>query len=112
MRRRMQRNAGLTALAASRYSGFSLVEVICAMLILGIGLVGLIEGVTVALKTSKDSELHTTAALIAGGRIELLRAEGYLYEGEEEGDCGDDKQIGSDGAGDKGDSKSEPPHGN
>jgi prepilin-type N-terminal cleavage/methylation domain-containing protein len=64
--------------------GFSLIEVMCAILILGIGFVGLTHGITSALISSKESELQTTAALIAAGRIELLRADSFLMEGEDE----------------------------
>jgi prepilin-type N-terminal cleavage/methylation domain-containing protein len=70
-------------------AGFSLVEVICAILILGIALVGLTMGVTTALSSSKESELQTTAALLAAGQIELLRADGFLADGTDEGDCGE-----------------------
>ena len=70
-------------------SGFSLVEVMCAILILGIALAGLTQGVTTALTSSKESELQTTAALYAAGQIESLRAEGYLSDGETQGDCGE-----------------------
>jgi type IV pilus modification protein PilV len=66
--------------------GFSLIEVLCAILILGIGIVGLTRGLTTALSSSKESELQTTAALMAAGRIETLRAEGDLADGSEEGD--------------------------
>ena len=72
-----------------RQAGFSLVDVMCAILILGIGLVGLTQGVTTALKSSKEAERQTTAALIAAGRIETLRAEGYLTNGEEQGEAGE-----------------------
>ena len=65
-------------------AGFSLVEVVCAILVLGVGLVGLTQGVTTALSSSKDSEVQTAAALLAAGQIETLRAEGYLTEGEKE----------------------------
>jgi len=68
-------------------SGFSLVEVMCAILILGIGLFGLTEGITAALKSSKESEVQTAAALIAAGQIETLRAEGYVIDGDTDGDC-------------------------
>ena len=70
-------------------SGFSLLEVMCAILILGIALAGLTQGVTTALTSSKESELQTTAALFAAGLIETLRAEGYLSDGVTEGDCGE-----------------------
>ena len=73
--------------ALRRNSGFSLVEVMCAILILGIALAGLTQGVTTALESSKESELQTTAALIAAGLIETLRAEEYLSDGTTEGDC-------------------------
>jgi prepilin-type N-terminal cleavage/methylation domain-containing protein len=76
-----------------RNSGFSLVEVMCAILILGIALAGLTQGVTTALTSSKESELQTTAALFAAGLIETLRAEGYLTDGVTEGDCGEDLSM-------------------
>ena len=61
----------------------------CAILILGVALAGLTQGVTTALSSSKESELQTTAALIAAGRIETLRAEGDFRDGVSEGDCGE-----------------------
>ena len=71
-------------------SGFSLVEVLCAILILGVGLVGLVQGLTTALSSSKEAELQTTAALFAAGQIETLRADGFVIEGETDGTCGRD----------------------
>jgi len=70
--------------------GFSLVEVLCAILILGVGLVGLMQGVTTALSSSKEAEIQTTAALFAAGQMETLRADGFLIEGETDGTCGPD----------------------
>ena len=67
-------------------AGFSLIEVMCAILILGVGLVGLTQGITTALSSSKDSEVQSAAALLASGQIETLRAEGYLIAGESEGE--------------------------
>lgn len=72
----------------SRATGFSLVEVLCAILILGVALTGLVQGVTTGLSSSKDSELQTVAALFAAGQVETLRAEGDLRDGTTEGDCG------------------------
>jgi prepilin-type N-terminal cleavage/methylation domain-containing protein len=69
-------------------AGFSLVEVMIAIVILGIALVGLTQGITTALASSKESELQTTAALFAAGQIELLRAEKDLADGTTDGDCG------------------------
>jgi prepilin-type N-terminal cleavage/methylation domain-containing protein len=68
--------------------GFSLVEVMVAILILGIALVGLTQGITTALDSSKESELQTVAALFAAGQIEMLRAEKDLTDGTTDGDCG------------------------
>lgn len=69
-----------------RTAGFSLIEVLTAVAILGIALVGLTQGLTTGLAASKDSELQSTAALIAAGRIELLRADGFLEAGTDEGE--------------------------
>lgn len=69
-------------------SGFSLIEVMVAILILGIALAGLTHGITTALGSSKDSEWQTTAMLFAQGKIEALRALATLEDGEDEGDCG------------------------
>ncbi len=69
-----------------RIAGFSLVEVMCAILILGIGLVGLTQGLSTALVSNKEAELQTQAAQLAAGQIELLRAEPYLTAGSQEGE--------------------------
>ncbi len=69
-------------------SGFSLVEVLCAILILGVGLAGLTEGIVEALRSTKEAQLQTAAVLFAEAQVELLRAEGYLAEGSTEGECG------------------------
>jgi prepilin-type N-terminal cleavage/methylation domain-containing protein len=79
--------------AARRNSGFSLVEVMCAILILGIALVGLTQGVTLALMSSKESELQTTASLFAAGLIESLRAEPDFTDGTTDGDCGENLAL-------------------
>jgi general secretion pathway protein I len=71
-------------------AGFSLIEVILAVLILGVALVGLTEGVTSALTSSKTSETQTTAAMLAASQIETLRAAGSYMDGETEGDFGDE----------------------
>jgi prepilin-type N-terminal cleavage/methylation domain-containing protein len=72
----------------NRNAGFSLIEVMVAVLILGVALVGLTQGITAALVSSKESELQTTAALIAAGQIEELRAGGFITEGTTEGEGG------------------------
>ncbi len=69
-------------------AAFSLIEVMVAILILGIALTGLVHGITTALASSKESELQTVAALFAQGKIEELRAAQILDNGDENGDCG------------------------
>jgi type IV pilus modification protein PilV len=70
----------------SRRSGFSLIEVLCAVLILGIAIVGLTQGLTTALGSNKEAEIQSAAALLAAEQIEILRADGYILEGETEGE--------------------------
>lgn len=75
-------------ISTPRNAGFSLVEVMCAILILGIAMVGLTLGITTALSSNKESELQTTAALLAAGQIELLQADNLLTDGVQAGDFG------------------------
>ena len=78
----------------NKHGGFSLVEVMVAILILGIALVGLVEGVNTALLSNKDSEAQTSAALLAAGQIEALRADASgIEDGEKEGDFGDELPL-------------------
>jgi len=60
--------------------------VMVAILILGVGIAGLTQGITTGLASSKESGLQTTAALLAAGWIEEYRADGYVIEGEDEGE--------------------------
>ncbi len=74
-----------------KHGGFSLVEVMVAIMILGIALVGLVQGVNTALVSSKESEVQTAAALLAAGQIESLRADALgIEDGETEGEAGDE----------------------
>ena len=71
----------------------SLVEVMIAIVILAVAVVGLTQGFTTALASSKDSEQQTTAALFAAGQIESLRASTGLTDETTEGDCGDELPL-------------------
>jgi prepilin-type N-terminal cleavage/methylation domain-containing protein len=73
--------------------GFSLVEVIVAVAILSIALVGLAHGISTALGSNKESELQTTAAMYASGVIENLRAAGGITDGQSQGDCGEELPL-------------------
>ena len=79
--------------AHTNQAGFSLIEVMVAILILGIALAGLTHGITTALGSSKESEWQTTAALFAQGKIETVRAEGGIKDGEDDGECGPGLKI-------------------
>ena len=72
----------------TRAPGFTLIEVIVAVAILSIAMIGLVHGISTALASSKDAELQTTASMYAAGLIENLRAEGDIIDGQTEGDCG------------------------
>ncbi len=76
-----------------RQSAFSLIEVMVAIMILGIGLAGLVHGITTALVSSKEAETQSVAAHLAAGQIELLRADGYILEGETSGQFDGDLAV-------------------
>ena len=65
----------------------------CAVLILGVALAGLTEGINMALISCKESELQATAAHVAAGQIELLRADKIITDGQTEGECGTDLPL-------------------
>jgi len=69
-------------------TGFSLIEVMCAVLIMAVALVGMTHGITTALSSTKDSEVQTGLVLLAAGQMETLRAGGDLTDGTTEGDFG------------------------
>ncbi len=87
MRMRSLTFIGRGGRAFARCGGFSLLEVLCAVAILAIALVGLTQGLTTALHNNKDSELQSNAILFASGLIETLRAEGGLTDGTTDGPC-------------------------
>ena len=72
----------------SRRAGFSLVEALVSLLILGMGIVGISQGLTLSYGSSRAAESRTAAALLASARLELIRAEGMILAGEDEGDFG------------------------
>ncbi len=74
----------------SKRSGFSLIEVLVAVVLLSLGLVGIMEGITLTLASSRDEQLHTVAVMLAEGHLEQLRTDGFLFEGEDDGDFGTD----------------------
>ena len=75
--------------SAHSLAGFSLIETLCAVLVLAVALIGMVQAITAALGSTKDSELQTVAALFAAGQVETIRAEGDLRDGTTEGECGE-----------------------
>jgi prepilin-type N-terminal cleavage/methylation domain-containing protein len=73
--------------------GFSLIEVMVAVLILGVSLVGLVHGINTALMSGKEAEMQSQAALLAAAQIEELRADGYYVEGETTGEFAGDLSV-------------------
>lgn len=86
--RQSGKQCGSESRAPGAGAGFSLVEVLCAILILGVALVGLTQAITTALGSGKESELQTTAALLAAGKLEELRADGLILNGVTDGEFG------------------------
>jgi prepilin-type N-terminal cleavage/methylation domain-containing protein len=72
------------------HAGFSLIEVMVAIMIMGVALVALTRGMTTALASTKDSEVQTTIVGLAAGQIETVRASAVLTDETTEGDFGDD----------------------
>ena len=68
--------------------GFSLVEILCAIMFMGVALVALTRGMTTALSSSKDAEVQTTVVNLAAGQLETLRATSLLTDETTEGDFG------------------------
>jgi prepilin-type N-terminal cleavage/methylation domain-containing protein len=75
--------------ARRHHGGFTLIEVMCAILIMGVALVGLTRGITTALGSSKDSEVETVVVGLAASQIETLRASSVLTDDTTEGDFGE-----------------------
>jgi prepilin-type N-terminal cleavage/methylation domain-containing protein len=62
--------------------GFTLVEVLVAMVILGIGILGVTILFPAALRDSQRASSSTVAAVYADSVIDLLRAQGYRAIGK------------------------------
>jgi type IV pilus assembly protein PilV len=58
-----------------RLRGFSLIEVLVATLVLGVGLIGLAGLQATALRSNHTAYRYSQAALLAGGMLEQLRAQ-------------------------------------
>ena len=63
--------------ASGRASGFSLIEMVVAMGLLAMGLIGVIRLFPVGLRASKRSEVVSKATFLAQQRLEELKLAGY-----------------------------------
>lgn len=65
--------------------GFSLVEILVGIVVLGVALTGLTQGIQGALHGSKENEVISIASELAAERVEVLRASGFYLAGSSEG---------------------------
>ena len=70
--------------------GYSLIELLAALTIFGLGVLGSMELFAVCLQSTSASLGYTQAALLAQGRIEEIIAEENTATGTDSGDFGDD----------------------
>ena len=69
--------------------GFSLAEMMAAVTIFGLGVLGTLEVFTVSLQSTSSSLNYTQAVMLAQSLMEETIAEGDLSEGETTGDFGE-----------------------
>ena len=72
-----------------RRHGFSLVEMVAALLIFSVGVVGVLEVFSVCLRAGVTTQNYTRAGLMAQGVMEETLATGELVPGQESGDFGE-----------------------
>lgn len=75
---------------AGRRRGFTLLEVIVSLAVMGVGLVAVLEAFSAGLRLSLQDEFLTTATFLAAGKMEEVIKETYITPGTDEGDFGDE----------------------
>lgn len=71
-------------------SGFTLLELMVAAVILAFGIVGVLRAISAGLLSARDASDYTTAAMLAQAQLEQLRWDDTLQNtGTSEGDFGD-----------------------
>lgn len=71
-------------------AGFTLLEAIVAVAIMGIGLVAVMEAYSASMRLSLQDEYLTTATFLASGKMDEVLKEPYVTPGADEGDFGDE----------------------
>lgn len=69
--------------------GFSLVEMVAALIIFSTGVLATMEVFTVCLRSTGTCKNYTRAVLLAQGLVEETLAEGIVAPGEERGEFGE-----------------------
>ena len=80
-------------IVCGRDTGFSLIEILCAVLLLGTSLVVLMGGITASLSGTQSAERLSRAVELAAERVEILQADGYLFAGDSDGVFDEDGEI-------------------
>ena len=73
--------------------GFTLIEVLAALVIFGVAIVGIIEGVGMALSYQADLSMRQRAAMLASNILEEIKYSGELVEGEDSGQFEDEDLV-------------------
>jgi prepilin-type N-terminal cleavage/methylation domain-containing protein len=73
-----------------RSGGYSLVEMVAALTIFGVGVLGMLELFTTCLRSTSASLGHTHAVYLAQGLLEEVMVEGGLYATSDSGDFGNE----------------------
>ena len=73
-----------------RRRGFTLLEVLVAVLVMGLVLVVVLEGMGRSIRAHKRVALRTTLLPLAEGKMDEILKEPVIQEGEEEGDYGEE----------------------
>ena len=73
----------------SKSKGYSLIELVAALTIFSLGVMGALTLFSTCLRSTADSLSYTQAVLLAQGTLEETVAEGDLLAGSDSGDFGD-----------------------
>lgn len=71
-------------------AGFTLLEVIVSLAVMGVGIVAVLEAYSAAMRLSLQDEFLTTATFLAAGKMEEVMKETYITPGTDEGEFGDE----------------------